>query len=58
MSPFKSDDLTEVIESRGEQFVVLVSSRAAGHSPDYAELAIFPTYYQAQFYLIQRPAEG
>ena len=54
MSPFKSDDLTEVIEPRGTQFAVLVSPATAEYSPDYSELAVFPMRHQAQFYLIER----
>ena len=51
MSPRKSDDLTELIKRQGHEFVVLWSPETAEHSPDYRELASFPTREQAEAYL-------
>jgi prefoldin subunit 5 len=39
MSPFKSDDLSEIVVPAGEGFAVLRSSDAAEHDSDYRELA-------------------
>lgn len=51
MSPYDSEDLTEIIEPRDGAFVVLRSPETAEHEPDYRELATFPTQEQAQSYL-------
>jgi len=51
MSPHESDDLTNIVEKRGDQFVVLRSPDAAEHSPDYFELASFPTRTEAERYM-------
>jgi predicted nucleic acid-binding Zn-ribbon protein len=51
MSPYKSDDLTEIIEPRKGAFVVLRSPDAAEHLPEYQEVASFPTRKQAKTYL-------
>jgi DNA-directed RNA polymerase subunit RPC12/RpoP len=51
MSPYDSDDLTEIIESRDEAFVVLRSPEAAEHTPDYEEIAKFSTLTEAEAYL-------
>jgi len=51
MSPHDSDDLTHVIEKQGNEFVVLRSPEAAEPSPDYFELASFPTRAAAESYL-------
>ena len=51
MSPYGSEDLTEIIEPRDGAFVVLRSPETAEHEPDYRELAIFPTQEQALSYL-------
>jgi len=40
-SPYKSDDLTEVIEQDGGEFVVLLSPISAEHHPDYEPVARF-----------------
>jgi hypothetical protein len=53
MSPFKSDDLTEIIEQNGNVFVVLWSPETAEHSPDYRELGSFPTRKKAETWLAQ-----
>ena len=41
MSPYDSDDLTDVILHSGGMFVVLHSPDTAEHDPDYAEVARF-----------------
>lgn len=51
MSPFESDDLTEVTLPRGNQFVVLWSPETAQHEPDYRELGRFPTREEAEAFL-------
>jgi hypothetical protein len=51
MSPDKSDDLTEVIEREGHNYVVLWSPETAEHDPDYRELGRFPTQQQAEAFL-------
>jgi hypothetical protein len=51
MSPDKSDDLTEVIEREGHEFVVLWSPETAERDPDYCELGRFPTQQQAEAFL-------
>lgn len=51
MSPYESDDLTEIIcECRG-RFVVLRSPDTAEHYPDYEEVACFPTRKEAEAFL-------
>ena len=52
MTPQTSDDLTEVIEREGDDFVVLWSPETAGHDPNYRELGRFPTRAQAESFLI------
>jgi predicted nucleic acid-binding Zn-ribbon protein len=54
MSPYESDDLTHIVEQRGEKFVALRSPEAAEHSPDYFELASFSTRSEAEHYLAHR----
>ena len=51
MTPYKSDDLTTVIEQDGQAFVVLWSPETAEHEPDYCELDSFPTREQAEAYV-------
>jgi predicted nucleic acid-binding Zn-ribbon protein len=51
MSPHESDDLTEIIEPRGTQFVVLWSPETAEHEPDCRELGEFATREKAQAFL-------
>lgn len=51
MSPYKSDDLTTVIEREGNKFVVLWSPDSAGHDPDYCELGTFRSQKQAQRFI-------
>jgi hypothetical protein len=51
MSPSESDNLTHVIEKRGDKFVVLWSPETAEHSPDYRELGAFRSRRQALAWL-------
>jgi hypothetical protein len=51
MSPARSEDLTELIEQEGAEFVVLRSTDAAEHDPDYRELGRFPTREKAEEFL-------
>jgi hypothetical protein len=51
MSPHDSDELTEIIERDGNEFVVLWSPETAGHTPDYRELGRFPTRTKAKAFL-------
>lgn len=50
MSPVDSDDLTEIIETRQDAFVVLRSRDTAARTPDYDEIARFQTLEQAEAY--------
>ena len=54
MSPVDSDDLTHFVEEQGGKFVVLRSPDAAEHSPQYYELASFPTRSEAESYAATR----
>jgi hypothetical protein len=40
MSPYESDDLTEVIEERDGKFIAVLSPESAEHGPDYREIAV------------------
>jgi hypothetical protein len=51
MSPYNSDDLTEIIERDGDDFVVLWSPETAEHKADYRELGRFATKAQAEAFL-------
>jgi predicted nucleic acid-binding Zn-ribbon protein len=51
MSPLESDDLTEVIEKKGKEFVVLWSPETAEHDPAYCELGRFPSEAEAKAFL-------
>ncbi|MGH6767512.1 MAG: hypothetical protein ACRECO_00670 [Xanthobacteraceae bacterium] len=53
MTPYDSDDLTEVIEEENGQFVVLRSSDKAGYSPDYEEVGRFSTRASADAFLAE-----
>jgi hypothetical protein len=55
MTPYGSDDLTEIVELRDGTFVVLQSPETAEHHPAYLECATFPTLDQVQAYLHPRP---
>jgi hypothetical protein len=51
MTPFKSEDLTELIEQDGAEFVAFRSPESAEHDPDYRELGRFPTRAKAEEFL-------
>jgi hypothetical protein len=51
MTPFQSEDLTEVISLEGQEFVALRSPDTAEHDPDYEEIGRFPTRAKAQEFL-------
>ncbi|WP_249148732.1 hypothetical protein [Bradyrhizobium sp. AUGA SZCCT0045] len=51
MSPFKSEDLTELVAQEGDEFVVVRSPDSAEHRPDYRELGRFPTRAKAEEFL-------
>lgn len=51
MSPFNSEDLSELIVEEGGKFVVLRSSEEAEHDPDYEELGRFSTRDAAKEFL-------
>ena len=51
MSPYKSDDLTELVVPAGKEFIVLRSPYSAEHDPDYEELGRFPTHAKAEEFL-------
>lgn len=51
MTPYASEDLTELIEQEGDQFVVLRSPQTAEHDPDYRNIGRFPTREQAEKFL-------
>lgn len=51
MTPFKSDDLTEVVQRKGEKFIVLWSPETAEYDPDYRELGCFTTRDEAEAFL-------
>jgi DNA-directed RNA polymerase subunit RPC12/RpoP len=51
MSPEESDDLTDIIEPCGAEFVVLRSPETAEHKPDYFEVGAFTTRELAEAYV-------
>jgi hypothetical protein len=51
MTPFKSDDLTTIIEPEDNSFVVLWSPETAEDDPEYCELGSFPTRQQAEAFV-------
>jgi Zn-finger nucleic acid-binding protein len=51
MSPFDSENLTELIEPDGKEFVAIRSPDTAQHDPDYRELGRFPTREKAEEFL-------
>jgi predicted nucleic acid-binding Zn-ribbon protein len=51
MSPFQSEDLTELIEQVGDEFVAIRSPYTAEHEPDYREVGRFPTREKAKVFL-------
>jgi hypothetical protein len=51
MSPFNSEDLTELIEHDGNEFVAIRSPNSAEHDPAYREVGRFPTREKAEEFL-------
>ena len=51
-SPVESDDLTEVIETSGDSFVLLRSPPTAEHHPDYVAVAKFASEAMAMRYMV------
>jgi len=51
MTPFRSEDLTEIAVREGKEFVVLCSPDTAEDDPDYQELGRFPTKEKAEEFL-------
>ena len=51
MTPYNSEDLTELIEQEGEEFVAMRSPESAEHDPDYCLLGRFLTRAQAEEFL-------
>lgn len=51
MSPVESDDLTEIVERRGDVFAALRSPASAEHDPDYVDHGAFTTRQLAEVYL-------
>ncbi len=51
MSPYDDIELTRVIEKRAYGFVVLRSPESAEHTPNYEEVAEFPSLELAEAYL-------
>jgi hypothetical protein len=50
MSPFDSENLTELVEQDGKEFVAIRSPDTAEHDPDYCEVG-FPTREKAEEFL-------
>jgi DNA-directed RNA polymerase subunit RPC12/RpoP len=51
MTPYESEDLTEIIDKRRDTIIVLRSSDKAEHQPNYEQIAEFLTEEQAEAYL-------
>jgi hypothetical protein len=51
MSPFDSQNLTELVAQDGQEFIALRSPSSAEHDPDYIELGRFPTRKKAEEFL-------
>jgi len=51
MSPFDSENLSELIEQDGNEFVAIRSSKSADHDPDYREVGRFPTLEAAEEFM-------
>jgi hypothetical protein len=51
MTPYDNEDLTELIEQNGSEFVALRSPASAEHDPDYREIGRFPTRETAEEFL-------
>ena len=53
MTPYRAEDLTELIEQDGGEFVVLRSPDTAEHDPDYRELGRFSSRAKAEEFLAE-----
>jgi hypothetical protein len=51
MSPFDSENLTELVEQKGNEFIAIHSPRSAEHKPNYRELGRFKTREEAEAFL-------
>ena len=51
MTPFKSEDLTELVEQDNGEFIVLRSPDSAEHDPGYREVGRFSSLEQAEEFL-------
>jgi hypothetical protein len=51
MTPYKSKELTTIIEEEGKEFIVFWSPETAEHDPDYRELGRFPSREKALEFL-------
>jgi hypothetical protein len=51
MSPFDSENLTELVEQDGKEFVAILSPKSAEHDPDYRQVGRFPTREKAEEFL-------
>ncbi len=51
MTPRDSDELTEIVEPDGTDYVVLWSPETAEHDPDYRELGRFKSRAEAEAFL-------
>jgi hypothetical protein len=51
MTPYNSEDLTELIEQDGTEFVALRSPASAEYDPDYREVGRFPNREAAEEFL-------
>jgi hypothetical protein len=51
MTPLKSEDLTELVEQDGNEFIAIRSPETAEHDPDYQELGRFPSHEKALEFL-------
>jgi hypothetical protein len=50
-TPFKSEDLTELVEQDNGEFIALRSPDSAEHDPGYREVGRFPTREKAEEFL-------
>jgi hypothetical protein len=51
MTPFDSENLTEIVERDGDEYVAIRSPDTAEHDPDYRELGRFPSLEKAEEFL-------
>ena len=58
MAPCESQNLTEVVEARGDMYIALRSPDDAEDDPRYREIGCFPTLERAEAYLGETPQAG